>query len=200
MQRLAGIMLVIGAILFVGGVSILPQIFSGEAINNPQLQAELIRNDQTNWAIGTLLLAVGALLSGIGMALLALHLHNSGHSQRVKMAAYVGAGAAVVAALLWLVISTHRLAQPPEVLVSDLDLEPLFTIYTLFNLAALIIIGVVLFMAGYPKWLSLLIIVYTVLIAIGLRDIPLFYYVPLVPLGIVLLLRSRSPQPIAQPA
>jgi hypothetical protein len=206
MQKPAGILLSLGAVLFLIAVFtplIPPGFFSTE---DRQLQADLIAKDPGGWAVAHTLLGAGSVLAALGVLLFARQIQSMSDSRTIKIASYLGAAMALIGAIFWVIICYNRVAMDPQALVRNINVVPwLFSSYTVLTDLALMSGGVVLLQAGYPKWLGWLVLVLGGLILVIYLvsgDIPpLFHYLVFLILGIALLLmRARSSRPISQPA
>ena len=201
MQRVAGSMLIIGSILFASAAftPISGQIFGAAA--TPTEIISFIEADPTGWLVTNILFGAGSLIAAIGVALFTVHLHNGRYSQNVKMIGYVSAGTALVAALMWLIISYLRVVQPEQIMsINGGAYLWLGWVYVIGNIVTLLMMGAIMFMSDYSKWLGGVLLVFGVVTIISeLRSVPLVYYIPFLIAGIVLLVRSRtsnlSPQP-----
>jgi hypothetical protein len=206
MQKLAGILFSIGALVAILG-EFRPVIFNVvEAFDNPQLQVEYIENDPTGWAVAHLLMGAGSLIAAIGVALFARQVQSLSNNRNVRIASYVSAAVAVVGALFWALVGYNRVARAPQEVVANMGAAN-WTEWAYFLLTeiALILVGFVLLQSGYPKWLAwpVLVLGGLMLIAsfLGGGGVPLFHSILYLILGIaLLLLRSRSPQPSFEPA
>jgi len=207
MQKLAGILFILGALVAILGESrpVITNVFG--TIDNPQLQVEYIQNDPTGWAVGNLLMGAGSLIAAIGVVLFARHVQSLSNNRNVRIAGYLGAAMAVVGALFWAFVIYNRVTKTPQEVVANMD-GPLWmgvwmgVGYFLLTEIALIIIGFLLLQTGYPKWLAWPVLVLGGLMLIATLVlggfVPAAYYLIFLILGIaLLLLRSRSPQPLA---
>jgi hypothetical protein len=113
----------------------------------------------------------------------------------------VGAAMAVVGALFWAIVSYNRVAMAPQEVVANLDFPYWMAVgYFLLTEIALIFVGFLLLQSGYPKWLGWPVLVLAGLMLIASFSgggVPLYHSILYLILGIaLLLLRSRSPQPL----
>jgi hypothetical protein len=201
MQKIAGILLNIGAFVSIAGET-RPVIFNVVgAIDNPQLQAEYIQNDPTGWGVAHLLMGIGSLIAAFGVVLLARQVQSISKKSNLRIASNVGAAMAVVGALFWALVSYNRVARAPQEVVANMGAANWMEwTYFLPTEIALILVGFVLLQTGYPKWLAWPVLVLGVLMLIGSflgGGVPLYHSILYLILGIaLLLLRSRSPQPL----
>lgn len=202
MQKIAGILLSIGALVDILGESrpIISKVFG--AFDNPQLQIEYIENDPAGWFVAHLLVGAGSLIAAIGMVIFARQVQRLSNNKNIKMAGYVGAAMAVMGALFWAIVLYNRVTTAPQEVVANMN-NPNWAALAYFLLTelALIIIGFLLLWTGYPKLLGWLVIVLGGLILVGDLVLgglpPLFHNMIVLILGSALLLmHSRSPQPL----
>ena len=200
MQKLAGILFSIGAIVAILGES-RPVIFNVVgAFDNPQLQVEYIENDPTGWAVAHLLMGAGSLIAAIGVVMFARQVKSLSNNRNVEIAGYLGAALAIVGALFWAIVGYNRVARAPQEVVANMDASWMGPAYFFLTEIALILVGFLLLQTGYPKWLAWPVLVLgglTLVASLVSGFVPLFHFVLFLILGIaLLLLRSRSPQPL----
>jgi len=204
MQKIAGILLSIGALVSIAGET-RPVIFNiFGAIDNPQLQVKYIENDPTGWGVAYLLMGIGSLIAAFGVVLLARQVQSISIKNNLRIASNVGAAMAVVGALIWAIVGYNRVARVPQEVVANMGASNWMEwAYFLSTEIALILVGFVLLQTGYPKWLAWPVLVLGGLLLIGSFSgggVPLFHSILYLILGIaLLLLRSRSPQPLPSP-
>jgi hypothetical protein len=201
MQKLAGILFSIGALVAILGESrpVITNVFG--TIDNPQLQVEYIQNDPTGWAVGNLLMGAGSLIAAIGVVLFARQVQSLSNNRNVRIAGYLGAAMAVVGALFWAIVLYNRVTTAPQEVVANMDDPRWMAVgYFLLTEVALTLIGFLLLQANYPKWLAWPVLVLgglTLVASLFLGGIPAVHSFLFLILGIaLLLLRSRSPQPL----
>ncbi|HEU0295989.1 MAG TPA: hypothetical protein VFR47_24835 [Anaerolineales bacterium] len=201
MQKIAGILLSIGAFVSIAGET-RPVIFNiFGAIDNPQLQVEAIENDLTGWGVAHLLMGIGSLIAAFGVVLLTRQVQSLSNNRNVRIASYVSAAMAVVGALFWAIVSYNRVARAPQEVIANMGAANWMEwAYFLPTEIALILVGFVLLQTSYPKWLGWPVLVLGGLMLIASFSgggVPLFHSILYLILGIaLLLLRSRSPQPL----
>jgi hypothetical protein len=201
MQKIAGILLSIGALVSIAGET-RPVIFNiFGAIDNPQLQVEYIENDPTGWGVAHLLMGIGSLIAAFGVVLLARQVQSISNKSNLRIASNVGAAMAVVGALFWAIVGYNRVARAPQEVIANLGAANWMEwAYFLPTEIALILVGFVLLQTGYPKLLAWPVLVLGGLMLIGSflgGGVPLYHSILYLILGIaLLLLRSRSPQPL----
>lgn len=190
MQKLAGIVLIIGSLLFV--VAAFAPITNRVVMaSDAQKRVEYIQNDQIGWLLVNILFGAGSVIAIVGLGLFVRHVQGIGDNQSVKLVSYLSLAAAAFGALLWVIISYNRVALAPQELASNLGVNTwLFPAYTLFTQFALMIVGFLLIQSGYPRWQGwgMLGLAGLSLVAFLLfKDMPPFaHYVPLLVMGIAL--------------
>jgi hypothetical protein len=200
MQKIAAILFSVGAfVAFLGETRpVIARLFGA---NSSQLQVEVIENDPTGWGVAHLLMGIGSLIAALGVVLLARQVQSISYKSNVRIASNVGAAMAVVGALFWAVVGYNRVARAPQEVVASMGAANWMEwAYFLLTEIALILVGFVLLKTGYPKWLAWPVLVLGGLMLIGSLSgggIPLYHSMLYLILGIaLLLLRSRSPQPL----
>ncbi len=190
MQRLSGIILLIGIVIAFYGES-RPVI--GEVFSTPDLQVQLdaIAADPGSWQTGHTLIGVAGIVVAIGLLVFAIHIQSISTDAKTRTAAYIATGAAMIGAL-GLAYSRYLILQSWEEAVNNGGslLAPIAW------LVGIIITGIVLLRTGYPKWLSWLVIIGSVTSLLGP---PLFIYIPLLVMSIVLLVKSPPQLTLAEP-
>ena len=205
MQKLAGILFSLGAVVtFIGAFRPINLYVFGTD-NSPQLKAEYIATHPTDWLLSNTLFSAGAVLAALGVLVFARQVQNISESRNIRIASYLGGAMALVGGMFFAIICNYRIAMEPQALMRNIDVMPwMFWASILLTAFALLIVGVVLLLTGYPKWLGWLVLglegwqlVWHLRVG-GVPGAPAFIFLPL---GIALLLmRSRSPQPSLEPA
>jgi hypothetical protein len=201
MQKLAGILFSVGALVAILG-EFRPIIFNVlGAHDNPQLQAQYVENDPTGWAVAHLLMGAGSLIAAIGVALFARQVQGLSNNRNVRITSYVGAALAVVGTIFWAIVAYNRVTSAPQEVIANMGAANWMEwAYFLLTEIALVLVGFVLLQSGYPKWLGWLLLVLGGLMLIASFSgggVPLYHSILYLILGIALLLmRSRSPQPL----
>jgi hypothetical protein len=190
MQKLAGIVLIVGSLLFIIA-AFTPITIKVITASDAQKRAEFIMNEHTGWLLVNILFGAGGVIAVIGLALFAQHVQSVADSPGVKLGGYVATAAAGLAALFWVIIVYNRAVLPAQVIASNLSINAwMFPAYTLLTQLALIIVGFVLLQSGYPAWLGwgMLVLAALSLVAfLVFKDMPPFvHYVLLLIMGIVL--------------
>ena len=155
MQKIAGILLSIGALVSIAGETrpVIFKIFG--AIDNPPLQAAYIEDDPTGWGVAHLLMGIGSLIAASGVVLLARQVQSISNKSNLRIASNVGAAMAVVGALFWAIVGYNRVARAPQEVVANMGAANWMEwAYFLPTEIALILVGFVLLQTGYPKWLA----------------------------------------------
>jgi len=158
MQRLAGVTLIAGSLLFfVGAVTpVNSRVFGTD---EPLLKLQYVEEDPAAWDLAMTLLGLGGLIAAIGLVPLARSVRGVTDRRIVGVMAYGAASLAIGGALSWVIISSIRIARSPFDVVFG-DISPwLFGTYRVFTRAAFVIFGVVLLLSGYPRLLGWMLIV-----------------------------------------
>jgi hypothetical protein len=192
MRRLAGVALIAGSLLFFGGVA-MPVASHVFRTNDALLRLRYIEEDPAAWDLAMILAGAGGLVAAIGLVLLARSAQQVTDRRILGVLAYGAATLAVGGAVSWVIISFVRITQPPfDVAFVDASLW-LFGTYRVLTRAAVFILGVVLLLSGYPRWLGwMLIVAGAVMFADLVPQVlpPFVYYVVFLILGVALLILS----------
>ena len=192
MQKLAGLILLIGVAMFTYGDL---TVFNAFALYDP----ELIESNPSGWAFTMLMWGGGAVLVSAGVTLFAWHAQSLKDDKNLKLAAYICTAVAVLSALTWVIISFWRVAvDPQEIVASNQTIDTLGMAYYLLTQVTAIVTGFILLSSGYPKWLAFLVMFLggflLVLWIMTGGGPPLANHVVFFLLGIALLIMpSRSP-------
>lgn len=153
LQRLAGILMIVGFALVIIGSIVGPQIYQ-ETDNAVRLN--LIANDQTGWFISNLSFALGAVVTAIGFLLISLHLRGSVSVWLL----YLAAAVFISGSVLWVIFLYERATDPAAYI--EIDSLMITLIYTFFWLteAGLLLYGIVFLRGSYPNWLGYVSIVF----------------------------------------
>jgi hypothetical protein len=197
MQRLAGVTLIAGSLLFfVGAVTpVNSRVFGTD---EPLLKLQYVEEDPAAWDLAMTLLGLGGLIAAIGLVPLARSVRAVTDRRILGVMAYGAASLAIGGALSWVIISSIRIARSPFDVVFG-DISPwLFGTYRVFTRAAFVIFGVVLLLSGYPRWLGwMLIFVGSMMFAdlVVLVLPPFVHYLVFLILGAALLILRPRPRP-----
>ncbi|GAG97058.1 unnamed protein product [marine sediment metagenome] len=197
MQKLAGLIILIGVAMFTYGDL---TVFNTFALYDP----ELIESNPSGWAFTMLMWGGGAVLVSAGVTLFAWHAQSLKDDKNLKLAVYICSAVAALSALAWVIMSYWRVAvEPQEILAPNQTIDTLGVAYNLLIQVAAIVTGFILLRSGYPKWLAFLVMflggfVLVFWIVTG-GGPPLANHVVFFLLGIALLLMpSHSPQMVPQ--
>jgi hypothetical protein len=190
MQKLAGVGLIVGSILFI--IAAFTPLTFRVIMADTQQRIELIQNERTGWVFLNILFGVGSVVAVVGLALFAQHVQSLGDNPTVRVVSYLSAAIAALGALGWVIIVYNRAVLPPQELGGNLSINNwIFPAYTLLTQIALMIVGFVLIQTGYPAWLGwgMLVLGGLSLIAyLVFKDMPPFvHYVLLLVMGIALM-------------
>ena len=197
MQRLAGLILVIGVAMFTYADL---SVFNTFNLYDP----ELIESNISGWTFTMLMWGGGAVLVSAGVTLFAWHAQSLKDDKILKLATYICTVVAALSALAWVIISYWRVViEPQEILASNQTIDTLNLAYYLLTQVAAIVTGFILLRSGYPKWLAFLVmflggflLVFWIVTGGGP---PIANHVVFFLLGIALLVMpSRSPQMMPQ--
>jgi hypothetical protein len=193
MQKLAGLIIVIGVTMFTYADL---TVFNTFSLFDP----ELIESNPSGWAFTMLMWGGGAVLVSAGVMLFAWHAQSLKDDKNLKLAAYICLAVAALSALAWVIISYWRVAiEPQEMVAPNQTIDTLVMAYYLLTQIAAIVTGYILLRSGYPKWLAFLVMFLggflLVLWIVTGGGPPLANHVVFFLLGIALLIMpSRSPQ------
>jgi hypothetical protein len=109
------------------------------------------------------MLGAGGLIAAIGLVPLARSVQQVTDRRILGFVVYGAATLAIGGAVSWVIISYVRIARSPFEVVF-VDASPwLFGTYRVFTRSAVIVLGVVLLLSGYPRWLGWTLILAAVL-------------------------------------
>ena len=193
MQKLAGLIILIGVAMFTYGDL---TVFNTFGLFDPGL----IESNPSGWAFTMLMWGGGAVLVSAGVTLFAWYAQSLKDDKNLKLAAYICSVVAALSALAWVIMSYWRVAiDPQEIVASNQTIDTLGVAYNLLMQVAAIVAGFILLRSGYPKWLAYLVMflggfLLALWIVTG-GGPPLANHVVFFLLGIALLIMpSRSPQ------
>jgi hypothetical protein len=181
-QRIAGVVLVAGAMTFLVGAAIgVPTVFTER---DPEVRLRLLQDGLTRWQVAQPLYGLGPLMTAGGMGLLV-----AGASSRATRAAFAAAAlATLMGALAWGWSLYLRGTRVAEFATGTLPAWPFWS-YVLLTVIGLAALGVGLLGEALPRWLGWLTIGADLLFLaafLWLRDIPPFvFYLLLLVVGAV---------------
>lgn len=189
MQKLAGIVLIVGSVLFM--IAAFTPLTFKVIMADIQQRIDLIQNERTGWVLVNILFGIGSVVAVVGLVLFAQHVQSIGDNTPVRVVSYLGAATAALGALCWIIIVYNRAALPPQEVANNLSVNYwIFPAYTLLTQIALMIFGFVLIQSGYPAWLSWGMLVsggLSIVAYLVFKDMPPFvHYVLLLVMGIAL--------------
>ena len=182
--RSAGVILIIGAILFAIG-SFSPSIGVFRESDEAS-KLDLLKEGRSLWQITNLLWASGALVTVIGLGLVTYHLRRS----QVVMVTFLGFVAVVLGAAIG-VWHLYLRAVDPAAFVQGALPGWHYGVYTVLTLLGLAIYGFVYLRVGLPRWLGYVTIAGAALAFVGFVVLgelwpPLSYYILTLLAGVVL--------------
>ncbi|WP_420631352.1 hypothetical protein [Candidatus Leptofilum sp.] len=191
MKRVAGIVLILGVICFMIGVS-RPVIldYFGPGMGS---KAQLIRESPDQWQFGNLMMGFGSIIVAVGVATFTLALRSRSESKRLFLTAVACACSISLAAAYWMIVSYNRSVLPPLVTAKSIRL-PDWT-WPAFNILmplGIVLLGFII-MQRYSKWGGGLIMAIEV-ISVATQQIitqdiiPGTHFLPLLIAGISLLI------------
>ena len=193
MERLAGIVLIAGSLLFLIA-AFMPISMRVFPESDPQRRVEIIEADRTGWNVSSTLFGAGSVVTVIGLLLFALHVQSASDNATLKLASILAVIAAAVGAALWVIVVYGRITMSAQEWVSGVNVNTwMFPTYMILTQLAWIVIGYTLAQTGYPGWLGWGMAGLSALSLVAfliLKDLPPFtHYVMTVIMGVVLALR-----------
>ena len=184
MEETSAVLLVVGSIVFGIGASIgVPSVFNTA---DREVRRELLDRHRTRWQLAQPLYALGPLVAGVAVGLLA-----TAQDERAAAALLLAAGALLfVGACAWSYSCLLRGLRPVDFALGELPGRP-FATYVWLTLGGLALLGAALLTAGYPGWLGWLVLgadVAFLVMYLAMHDIPPFvFYVLLTVVGVAVL-------------
>lgn len=184
MEETSAVLLVVGSAVFVAGASLgVPSVFN---TSDREVRRELLTRHRTRWQVAQPLYALGPLVAGAAVGLLA-----AAQDEPVSVALFLVAGALLlVGACAWSYSCYLRGMRPVDFALGKLPGRP-FAIYLWLTLGGLALLGVALLTAGYPGWLGWLVLgadVVFLVMYLAMRDLPPFvFYLLLTVVGVAVL-------------
>ncbi|MFZ0546665.1 MAG: hypothetical protein WAM60_14560 [Candidatus Promineifilaceae bacterium] len=173
LQKLAGVVVVVGSLFFfVAAFSPISMAFFPES--NSARQLEIIMNGRQAWTISHVFFGLGAVVTAVGIGLVAYHLRDLKGSSL----AFLGVGAMVVGAVFWLWDVYLRTADPVGFVGGSYPAWH-FVAYVFLTLAGLVAVGVVLLRSGVPNWVGWVVVVGSLVFMMAFvvfKDLPPFVF------------------------
>jgi hypothetical protein len=197
-RRLAGVTLIAGSLLFVGGAA-MPVASHVFRADDALQKLGYIEEDPAAWDLSMTMIGAGGLIAAIGLVPLARSVQRDTDRRILGVLAHGAATLAIGGAVSWAIISFVRITQSPFE-VAFVDASPwLFGTYRVLTRSAIVVFGIVLLLSGDPRWLGWMLIVAGALMFADLvpQVLPPFvHYMVFLILGAALLIpsppRSRS--------
>ena len=172
-ERVSGIVLLVGSLLFLIAAFLpISWVFAEHA---PEKELEMIDAGLAAWKLAQILFGSGAIVAAVGMFFTFLHLHD-GKAYTSSLAMFL---LAFLGALLWTWHVYLRSVYPDAFIHGLLHPRWLAGGYFILTIAALVLFGVALLQAGYPRWVGWMNIgasTFFALVLIVFRDLPPFVY------------------------
>ena len=185
MERVAGIVLLVGSLLFIAAAfSPISRVY---AERDAEKRIEIIKAGPGQWTVSQLLFALGGSVAAIGLGLAAYNLRGSS----AALAAYLGVVLLIVGVVFWDWHLYVRVVNP-EGFARGTILGWPFVVYSILTQFGLIAFGVAYLRGEYPRWLG-----WTTIAATGalfilfliFKDMPPFvYYVITILAGVVMVI------------
>ncbi len=184
-QRIDGIVLIVGSILFmIAAFSPVSRIFG---LPDAAQKLEIIMAERGAWTVSQVLFSLGALVTAVALILTWYHFRSLPSSGW----AFAGVAAIAVGALFWSWSVYLRGADPQAFVEGTLPGWP-FVAYSILTQAGLVMVGLLLLRTGLPGWVGWVDIggaVFFFVAMIIFRDMPPFVYYILTLLTGVMLYR-----------
>jgi hypothetical protein len=190
LKQVSAVLMIVGSVLFVVGAN-LP--ISSRVFPEPSAvkRLESITDAPGEWLVAQVLFALGAIVTVIGIALLAYHVRD----QTFAVLMWASTVVLALGAVLWVWEVVSRAADPAAFAEGSMLARPQFLSFVLTE-AGLAIFGVALLYSTFPAWAAWVVVVSMVLMLIltlVLGDtVPLFLYVVTLLVGVVLLTQRRA--------
>lgn len=186
LQKMSGIMIILGSVLFLIA-AFLP--ISSRVFPEPSAvrKLEIIRDAPNAWLVTQICFALGALVTVIGLALVAYRFRD----QSFALLMQGGVAVLLLGALLWIWHVYARTVDPAAFAEGALPAWPL-VLYFLLTPTGLAVFGVALLRSALPQWVGWLMITSMalfLLLTVIFRDIPPFVYCAITLLTGVMLYR-----------
>jgi hypothetical protein len=151
----------------------------------------IITAEPAAWLIAQLLYSFGAFITAAGIGTAAFRLRS-----RVPSVLSYTVILAIAAGAIYFGAYVYFRWTNPQAWVQITPPYPSFLTYSFLTQAALLLFGIMLLIAGLPRWLGWLVtgsMLLLILLTLVFRDMPPFaYYLLSLPIGFVLLRKSRS--------
>jgi hypothetical protein len=201
MRRLAGILLILGSIVFLVGVSrpVIEEVFDAVVTGDVQTQIQAMLVSPGQWRFANLMMGFSTCFSATGLIFLAAYVRRTKPSRQLVILGYTAAGAMTIAALAFLLICYNRVTLPPEVLATSRQDIPNWasTTYDLTSAVGILLFGYVLIRSASSRWGgAVMVLVELGLLALTLlafgEIIPAIHYLPLMIGGVALLFSGQQ--------
>lgn len=188
MQRLAGLVLILSAIVFIIGVGqqVINDVFSTE---DTERQLEYIEANPDEWEFGNLVMGIAGLIGAVGTSIFAWSYQKTNDDDRLQQSSYASVIGFVIAAICWMYVCYNRVTLPPEDVAGDLNIHFwTMPLYLVGIVTSIILTGYIL-MRRYSKWGGRLAIGFEILLLPG-WFLPVVHFFPIALMGIVVLIAN----------
>ena len=190
LKQVSAAVIILGSVLFVIGAN-LP--ISSRVFPEPSAvkRLESITDAPGDWIAAQVLLALGAIITVLGIALLAYHVRD----QSFAVLMWISTAVLVLGVALWLWNVGARASDPAAFADGSLPTWPQFLSFVLTEVG-LAIFGVALLYSSLPAWVGWVVVISMVLMLVltfVLGDtVPLVFYLVTLLVGVVLLTQRRA--------
>ena len=188
-ERIAGLLIVIGSLMFMLAASPIGGKVYGES--SVARQMEIINGNRQGWVTSQVLFIVASIITVVGYWVFVAHLRQNPYQSLVSVASVLF----TIGTVIWVIHLFHRAVDPEPVLSGEKRVTSRFIgllIYAMLTEAALFLNGIAFLQIGYPAWLGYATLLFAAILLIQLfafrgRFIPLLFYIPMLLAGAVFL-------------
>ena len=172
-ERISGIMLLLGSVIFLIAAFVPASWVFAE--RDPQKKIEMINTAPGAWRFAQFLFGLGATIAAIALLFVYIHLKDNGAGNE-GLAAFI---LAMTGVIFWDWHVFLRANDPQAFAFGQLEPNWTYAPYAILTNAALVLLGLALFTAKYPRWLgwtSIISGIFFTLCLIIFHDIPPFTF------------------------